>query len=73
MGYVKNLLIAIDQLANTIFGGDPDETISSRCGKYVRRNRGWFPCQLCKILNWFQKDHCIQSIEEDRGERDKLS
>lgn len=68
--YFWNLLIALDQLGNTICGGDPDETISSRTGKYARKGRGWFPCHLCKILNLFQKDHCIQSIEIDRGEND---
>ena len=67
--YFWNLLIALDQLANTILFGDPDETMSSRMGKYVRRGRGWFPCHLCKILNWFEKDHCIRSIEADRGDK----
>jgi hypothetical protein len=31
--YVWRLLIAIDQLLNTLFFGDEDETISSRLGK----------------------------------------
>lgn len=35
--YIWNLLISIDQLVNTITGGDPDETISSRCGKKARQ------------------------------------
>lgn len=65
--YLINILISIDQLANTLLGGHPDETISSRAGKYARRGSGWFPCQLCKLLNLFQKDHCIRSIEEDEG------
>lgn len=69
MRYFWNILIAVDQLGNTLCGGDPDETVSSRCGKYVRRNSGYFPCQLCKLLNFFQKDHCVQSIEEDRGDK----
>ena len=67
--YFWNILISIDQLCNTILFGCPDETMSSRMGKYVRRGRGWFPCQLCKILNIFEKDHCIRSIENDRGEK----
>lgn len=65
--YLFNLLIAIDQLANTLLLGDPDETISSRAGKYAARGRGWIPCQLCKLLNWIEKDHCIKSIEPDEG------
>lgn len=30
MSYGKNLLIAVDQLVNTLTGGWPDETLSSR-------------------------------------------
>jgi hypothetical protein len=29
------LLIAVDQLGNTLFGGEPDETISSRIGRGI--------------------------------------
>lgn len=65
--YCWNLLVSIDQLLNALLGGDPDETISSRMGKYVRRGRGWIPCQLCKLLNLLHKDHCLQSIEDDEG------
>jgi hypothetical protein len=67
--YFWNLLIWIDQGVNTVTGGDPDETVSSRAGKYAARGRGWFPCQLCKVLNWIQKDHCKNSIEHDRGQQ----
>jgi hypothetical protein len=64
--YLWNVCFVIPDLAlSALTGGSPYETISSRSGKYVRRGRGWFPCQLCKLLNWFQADHCIRSIEED--------
>jgi len=36
--YFKNLLIALDQGGNTLIGGDPDETISSRFGKRSKNN-----------------------------------
>lgn len=36
-GYFRNLLIGFDQLANTIFGGWPDETLSARCGRLGHR------------------------------------
>lgn len=65
--YIKNILIAIDQFFNALTFGDPDETISSRCGKYAARGRGWFPCQLCKLLNKIDPNHCQKSIELDRG------
>lgn len=67
MKYVLNILIALDQLANALLLGDPDETISSRMGKYAERGRGWVPCQLCKLINLFDKDHCKNSIELDEG------
>jgi hypothetical protein len=67
--YVWNLLITVDQLLNTILGGDPDETMSSRMGKDIREGR----CKICKgicyLLNFFEKDHCKVSIEEDEGSR----
>jgi hypothetical protein len=31
--YIRNVLVAIDQLANALTFGDEDETISSKLGK----------------------------------------
>ena len=68
--YLWNILISIDQLVNTIFGGYPDETISSRIGKHVHwhGDTGW-RLSLSKFLNLFDKDHTKKTIEEDEGER----
>lgn len=66
--YAWNLLIALDQLVNSLCAGDPDETLSSRMGKYVQRGRGWIPCQLCKLLSLFDENHCIKNIETDEGD-----
>ena len=67
--YFWNILIAIDQLANTLLAGDPDETISSRMGKQIREGK----CKLCKIvcrlLHRVDPNHCENSIEADRGDR----
>lgn len=69
MKYVKSILISIDQFFNTLLGGDPDETISSRMGKHVAK-KDCIVCNLiCKFLNLFQKDHCVKSIEKDEGEK----
>lgn len=67
--YVWNILIAVDQLVNTILGGDHDETISSRAGK-LQEKRAWAK-QLCKFLNYLETNHCKKSIENDEG-KDKL-
>lgn len=65
--YFFNVLIALDQSANALTGGDPDETLSSRMGKYVANKRGFIPCFICKLLNKIDPNHCISSIEEDEG------
>jgi len=66
--YFWNLLIAVDQLANTLLAGDPDETISSRCGKRVRAGKCYLCGPLCWVLGRLDKYHCQKSIEEDEGE-----
>ncbi len=63
--YGWNLLIAVDQFFNTVLGGDPDETLSSRMGK---REKTCKLCYwICMALNLFQKNHCIKSEEPDEG------
>jgi hypothetical protein len=62
----QRLAVSFDQLANAAFGGNEDETISSRAGKAARDGRRW-ACVLCKLLDWFQPNHCELSIEPDRG------
>lgn len=64
--WMFNLLVALDQLANTFFGGDPDETISSRAAKSARRGSRW-ACVLCRVLHWFDKGHCEKVVEPDEG------
>ena len=66
--YFWNILISLDQLLNTLLGGFPDETLSSRMGKHIVRNKDCFTCRfLCKILDLFEKEHCHKSIEYDEG------
>jgi len=63
--YFRNIMVGIDQLVNTLFGGDPDETLSSRMGK---SNCG--VCNfICKLLNFLEPKHCQKSIEEDEGSK----
>lgn len=64
--YFWNILIAIDQLANTILLGDPQETISSRADKAAVEGKRW-GCVLCKLLNVVQKNHCPLSLEANVG------
>lgn len=62
--YIFNLLIAIDQLANAIIFGDPDETISSRAAK---RQHLWHWRQLGRALEWIDPGHLAASEEPDEG------
>lgn len=64
--YGWNILISIDQLGNTITGGDPDETISSRAGK--RQQDQWWARALCWLLNKLDTGHCEDAIEKDEGD-----
>lgn len=66
--YLWNLLLALDQGINTLLGGDPDETISSRAGKAMLKGKRW-GCVLCRLLDALEKDHCINNIEPDEGSR----
>ncbi|RMG30244.1 MAG: hypothetical protein D6721_04350, partial [Gammaproteobacteria bacterium] len=61
-------LVGIDQLANAVIGGDPDETISSRIGK--RRGRCKLCAALCWLLDKIDPRHCARSIEADEGRRE---
>lgn len=65
--YLWNILISLDQFANTVFNGNPDETISSRWGKHIQKGKSGWRLTMCKALNFFDKDHCIKSIEDDEG------
>ena len=67
MKWLKNVLVGLDQLANAVFGGDPDETISSRCGK--REHSSWICRRLCAWLNKIDPRHCTESIESDEGSK----
>lgn len=73
MKYIKNLLIAIDQLGNSICGGNPDCTISARVGYRAMRNKDftrYFWQGLEKVINitfWPVDgyDHCRKSFFAD--------
>ena len=62
-----NILIAIDQLGNAIFAGDPQETISSRAGKARNEDKKWGKV-LCPVLDWLDPDHCASSIDVTEGD-----
>lgn len=59
---IIQVLIAVDQLANTVFNGYADETLSSRA--YRRQHKNWFWKYgriFIDALFFFQKNHCYQA------------
>ena len=56
--YFKQIVIACDQVANTLCGGWADETISSR----MYRERRKIMVTLIDCMFFWEKQHCYQSF-----------
>lgn len=68
--YLVNILVSVDQFGNTITGGSPDETISSRLGRNYRGSlleRG-VDC----LFFWQGKNHCEKAIEPEDRAKDSI-
>lgn len=63
--YFKNVLIALDQLANTLCGHMPDETISATAYRKSQEKGHYFYKFLKFVLDMtfspIKQDHCFQS------------
>ena len=68
--YIRRVLISIDQFFNTLAGGFPDETISSRLGKRARAGNfsAGIACWLIGKVFFHNTRHCSEAIEEDEGD-----
>jgi len=68
--YWWRVLVALDQFANVVLGGNPDETISARSARAAKRGNllGKF---MCWWLDKLQKNHGEQAEAGDlaRAER----
>lgn len=69
--YALYNLIALDQLFNTILGGHPDETLSSRAWRAEQKARlfGKFFRPLIDGIFFWQKDHCYQGYLAEKLRR----
>ncbi len=70
--WAHNVLLSIDQGANALLGGDPDETISSRLGKWLAGDnmaRRAFARVVCPALDllMLERDHCRKSVDQTTG------
>lgn len=59
------LAVSFDRLANAVFGGSMNETISARAGK--SKEESLCACVLCKFLDLFDKDHCAKEAIKCRN------
>ena len=66
MNRIKAILIAFDQLVNTLAGGWPDETFSSRCWRWHLAGKRSWPMKLVDGLLFWDKGHCRESFESER-------
>lgn len=66
--YLKNILISLSQLLNTLLAGDPDETLCSRIAK-SREQGGKWGAWLIPIVEAIdpKPNHFTRSIERDEG------
>jgi hypothetical protein len=49
--YIYNLSLAVDQAINTILFGHPDETLSSRLGRTIKKERYLFVRPFRKVID----------------------
>lgn len=66
--YAINLGVSLNQLFNTILGGDPDEMLSARMGKDIAAGRCWLCRPICWLLDKIDKDHCAKAAKGDESE-----
>lgn len=63
-GAVLAVAIAFDQLGNALTGGDPDMTISTRCGLRLQSDVPSRTCRwLCAVLDLIDENHCADARE----------
>lgn len=58
------VLVAIDQLLNTLIGGMADETLSARAYRRYLRGKPWC-ARIINILFFWQDNHCKEAYESE--------
>ena len=64
--YVVQVLLAIDQLGNTLLGGWADESISSRSWRQRHKKRWNLMRHIVDALFFWQPNHCREAYESER-------
>lgn len=63
---IKQVFIALDQLANTLLGGYADETLSARAWRRRLFNKRWMVMQRVIDALFFDPSHCQRSYEAEK-------
>jgi hypothetical protein len=68
VSYFKSILIALTQLLNTLLGGYPDESTSSRLWRLHLKGEphGTVLAALVDVVFFWQDDHCRKAYEAER-------
>lgn len=64
--YINSLLMALSRVLNTLLGGSPSMTLSSRAGLNYRQGKWIRTRNIINSLFWRQDDHCELAIKLDR-------
>ena len=59
------VLVAIDQLLNTLLGGYADETLSSRAWRHKEDGSRSWPAWVINKLFFWQDNHCKEAYESE--------
>lgn len=66
--YLLNIAIAVDQMANAVLRGAPDETLSSRAHRMqLKGHRYWgWTATAINLLFFWEADHCRAAHESEQ-------
>lgn len=59
------VLVALDQLANTFLGGYADETLSSRAYRHKKDGSRSWPAWVIDHIFFWQDEHCKTAYESE--------
>ena len=62
---MKQFLIALDQLANTMAGGYADETLSARAHRVAEEGGPAWPQRAINALFFWELQHCLKAYQSE--------
>jgi hypothetical protein len=76
--YLYNLALSFDQMVNAILLGDPDESISGRCGRAILSGQPkWWVVPLANHIDWMflvlfkEQNHVLNAVEYEENPHEK--